>query len=176
MSRRLFPLLLAATFAAALVGCSPKLSPLYRDYAVPEADTTAAAEASAEVAPAIGVQNTPASTDPETLAKIRRALEADGWTLDEDDGVALVTTEPRRISEWGLYHVAASLEVVPLGQDYVRVLVHPFRVYITGGRTKIPFLQKRMRRVVMPSVTDALAAEGLAPAGTAKERDEDAVD
>lgn len=157
-----------------LTGCAPRLAPLYRDYAVPASDTTmVAAQANPEAAVDVAE---PISTDPETLAQIRRALEADGWTLQEDAGFTLVTTEPRRISEWGVYHVAASLEVVPLGPQYVRVLVHPYRVYITGGRTKIPFLQKRMRRVVMPSVTEALAAEGLIPAQTAQKRDEEAVD
>jgi hypothetical protein len=158
---RLFASLAVAT-ALLLAGCAPKLSPLYRDYAV--APSSAAETQSAT------------STDAATLDRIRAALVADGWALAEQPGAALVRTEQRRISEWGLYRVDASLEVVPLGDDYVRVMVHPYRNYITGGRTKIPFLQKRMRRVVMPSVTEALEAQGLALAGTSEERDEEATE
>lgn len=144
MRQRALPLL--ASLAVLLVAaCAPSLSPLHRDFAVSE----------------------PAGSD-DTL-RITDALESAGWTVT--DTTLAVVTEERTLSEWGLYRVVASLEVVPLGPDHVRVFIHPYRRYFTGSRSKLPFLKGSVRQAVLPDLHAAFEAEGLEPLGTQNQRD-----
>jgi len=146
---------LRSSLVAVLVGlcvlctsaCAPSLSPLYRDYAV--ADTVQV-----------------------TDARIENALEESGWTLASSDTLPhTVVTNHRTIRNWGLYRVKASLEVVPLGPEHVRVLIHPYRHYFTGSRSKIPFMRRSLQRSILPDLNEALAAQGLQVAGTSLKRD-----
>jgi len=143
---------LPALIAALLImsGCSPSLSPLYRDYEVSPADS---------------------SIDD----RITAALVDAGWDTLESDIPNTIATESRTLSRWGLYRVTASLEVTPLGPDHVRVFVHPFRRYITGGKGKIPYLTPGVRSKFLPGLTESLREQGLVAVGTPIERDEETV-
>ncbi len=131
-------------------GCSPSLSPLYRDYQAPKAETP-------------------------LDDRIATALLEAGWDTLHTDTPNAITTESRTLSRWGLYRVTASLEVTPLGPDHVRVFVHPFRRYVTGGKGKIPFLSPSIRSKFLPELNDALENQGLMVVGTPIERDEETV-
>ncbi|MEM6648139.1 MAG: hypothetical protein AAF730_17995 [Bacteroidota bacterium] len=120
-------------------GCAPSIAPLYKDFSTPD-----------EVA-----------ADAETLERIGATLEAEGWTLRESGVEGVVATEEKVLSQWGIYEVKISLEIMPFGDDYVRVLFHPYREFFTGNRSKIPYLDRRLRRSVVASVEDALEATGL---------------
>ena len=139
---------LLAIVALALSACSPALSPLYRDYQLPESSI---------------------SID----GRVNAALEDAGW---DTVGIATpnaITTEERTLSHWGIYRVVASLEVTPLGSDHVRVFVHPYRRYFTGGRGKIPYLTRSIRSKFLPALNEAFKEQGLVAVGTPLERDED---
>lgn len=131
-------------------GCSPSLSPLYRDYEVPETRT---------------------SLDDRIAAAL---LEA-GWDTLRTDTPNAITTESKTLSRWGIYKVTASLEVTPLGRDHIRVFVHPFRQYITGGKGKIPYLTPTIRSKFLPELNEALENQGLVVVGTPIERDKETV-
>lgn len=120
-------------------GCTPRLAPLYTDFAAPEAVSAA---------------------DSTTAARLARALGQAGWTLTEAPAPALATT-PRASSDWGLYRVFLALEVIPLGHDHVRVLFNPYRRYLTGGRGKISYLPAGVRAKFVPPLVEALEAEGF---------------
>jgi hypothetical protein len=163
MPRRAF---LALCLAALFVGCAPSLSPLYRDYDV-------------EPAPAsTSVGDTEQSTDEVDRGiydRIRAALADAGWTEAPSAAPNVVSTEPRQLSNWGIYRVVVSLDVVPVGEQHVRVLFHPARIYFTGGRSKIPYLGSEMRSALLPELNEAFEAQGLYPIGTPRERDEEQV-
>lgn len=129
------PLLLALVL---LAGCTPRLAPLYRDFSTEAADAAALDEAA-------------------------RALTATGWRLGEAPAPGMLATEPRRMSSWGLYRVYLSVEVLPLAGPYVRVLFHPYRQYVTGGRGSIPYLPSGVRRRAVPPLLEALRAQGFTP-------------
>ena len=139
---------LLAVLGLAISACSPALSPLYRDYQVPD-----------------GV--------PAFDERITAALEEAGWDTVGVDTPNAITTEERTLSHWGIYRVIASLEVTPLGSDHVRVFVHPYRRYFTGGRGKIPYLTKSIRSKFLPALNEAFKEQGLTVVGTPLERDED---
>lgn len=132
-----------------LAACSPSLAPLYRDY---------------EVEPA----GLPEST---LYENIEAALEESAWELAPASAPNVIATESRQINNWGLYKVIVSLEVVPVGGDYVRVYIHPYRKFFTGSRSKIPFLRAKLRRSVLTDLNAALEAQGLHVIGTAIQRD-----
>lgn len=119
-----------------LAGCTPRLAPLYQDYST-------------------------ASSDSATVEAAARALESAGWTLNPAPAPNALATMPRRMQEWGLYRVYLQVEVLPLGGPYVRVLFHPYRQYVTGGRGKIPYLPSGVRRAALPPLREALEAEGF---------------
>ena len=141
-----------AAFAAGLIlmlsACSPALHPLYRDY---------------EVRPhALPVE-----------ARVEAAMEGAGWLRAQAPAPNVIATNERRIRNWGVYSVVVSLETVPLGDGYVRVLVHPYRKYIWRTRSKIPFLNATIRRKIMRDFDSAMAAQNLAAVGTGISRDRD---
>jgi hypothetical protein len=157
MPRRvLLTLCLAVLFA----GCAPSLSPLYRDYDVEPASTVANSERSTD------------ETDSDIYDRIRAALASAGWNETPSAAPNAVSTKSRQLSNWGLYRVVVSLDVVPVGEQHVRVLFHPARVYFTGGRSKIPYLGSGMRSALLPELNEAFEAQGLYPIGTPRERDE----
>lgn len=138
--RSLFAL---ATLAVMFSACSPRLSPLYRDYTVPDT----------------------APDNEEVLAKLTTALGDAGWQMAPETIDNMVRTEPRTLSRWGLYKVTVYLEAVPIGDDYARIYFHPYREYVTGGRSKIPYFQGRAQEQLLPDLTEALEAQGLRRAG-----------
>ena len=152
MARTLLVLLLVCTLAA----CAPSVAPLYRDYE-DRADEPAS--------PGGGM------ADADVLARVRRALAAAGWTEAPSNAPAVVTTAPRRVSDIGLYRTDVALDVSPLGGRFVRVLFHPMRHYVTGGRAKVFYLDGGLRRALMPDLNEAFEREGLVPLGTPRERD-----
>ena len=146
--------ILALLMVLLLSGCSPRLSPLYRDYEV-----TATAPAGADEDRAV------------ILDTIREGLIDAGWT--PRDGVTdnVVATESRAFRQWGLYAIEVELEVAPVGGDYVRLLVHPYRIYFTGAKRKIPYLRASLARPVLKDLHAAMEERGLKHIGTAQTRD-----
>jgi hypothetical protein len=160
-------LLLFLCFAAISSGCAPSLSPLYRDYDVERPSEVGLVESSGGVSENTG--------DRDVNARIREALADAGWTEAAAAAPNAISTEPRQLSNWGLYRVLVSLDVVPVGDRHVRVLFHPVRRYFTGARSKIFYLDGGMRRALLPELNEAFEAQGLYPIGTPRERDEDQV-
>lgn len=146
--RTALPTLLVFTLAIGVAGCSPSLSPLYRDYQVP-ADS---------------------ATTEDLLPRLRAALSDAGWVMTTSQTDNVIATERRTLSDWGLYRVEVYLEAAPLGQNFVRVFVHPQRRFITGGRSKIPYLVPSLRRSILPDLNEALQRHGLSLAKSADER------
>jgi len=142
-------LLALVVIPAMLSACAPSLSPLYRDYEFKDE----------------------ARTHEAVRAGIETALTEAGWQLASPSAPNVVTTEMRSFINWGLYKVEARLEVVPIGGEYVRVFVHPYRKYITGGRGKIPYMKGSIRRAIIPKLNRALETQGLVPIGSARSRD-----
>ena len=150
---RLRSFVLMAAAALALAACAPSVSPLYRDY---EVRAVAASE----------------EASPDVYARIRAALAEAGWTETEADAPNIVSTEPRQVSDWGLFRTEVALDVAPIGDRHVRVLFHPIRYSFLGGRTKISYLGRGARRSILPDLNAAFEEQGFEVLGTAKERDE----
>lgn len=146
MVRRLFRLAIPGVLAL-LMGCSPSMTPLFSDYEVHET-----------------------GGDSVLLERIEAALEDAGWTLAPPPTPNIVATERRKLSEWGLYRIEAYLEAAPLGNRHVRVFVHPQRRYITGGRSKMPFLARSLRRSILSDLDRTFEERGLIVARSARER------
>ncbi|HAY36655.1 MAG: hypothetical protein P8H65_09965 [Rhodothermales bacterium] len=136
-------------FVILLSGCSPKLSPLYRDYEV----TADASHSQADV-----------------LDRIERGLLEAGWNPIAGPTGNVIATEMRRFRQWGLYSVEVELEVAPVGGEYVRLLVHPFRIYFTGAKSKVPYLRGSLARAVLKDLHATFETEGLSFIGTAQSR------
>ena len=137
-----------------LAGCAPSITPLYRDFEP---------EGSALV------------TAPDSVrADVRAALVEAGWTLGEPSSEGFVSTKERALGDRLLYKVVASLDVALVGDRAVRVYVHPFRLYVTGSRSKVGFLSGGMERDILPDLREALEARGIVALGTVRERDEEA--
>lgn len=131
-------------------GCSPRISPLYRDY-----------EVTAEYA----------SADAEVLVRIEEGLQEAGWSLADPITDNIVATDERSFRSWGLYSVRVSLEVAPIGGDYVRLMIHPYREYAWGTKSKIPYLRRSLARSVLSDLHDTFEERGLAFIGTRESRD-----
>jgi len=145
---RLPALLLALCLVA---GCSPRLSPPYRDYEV---------RASA----------------PALTAELEAAAQAAGWTLAESLDPAIVTTASRRVGEGFFSTTDAAIDLVPLEGGFVRVYVRAESRSFLGGRSKVYALDGALQNAVLGPLSDALAARGLVPLGTPRDRDEDATE
>jgi len=130
-------------------GCSPRLSPLYRDY---------------EVTAEKGL------SDADVFQRIETALISSGWEPIDGVSTNVMATESRQFREWGVYKIVVDLEVAPVGGDYVRLLIHPYRVYFTGKKSKIPYLRGSLARSVLKELTASFEAEGLTFIGTAQSR------
>lgn len=127
-----------------VAGCSPRLVPLYYDYRA--ADTTW-----------------------QPLLHVAEALQASGWKLIAAD-TSFLQTQPRTLRHWGLYRVVVRLEAVPIDRTYVRLFIHPYRLYLGGRRSKIPYLPAGLEANLLPQLHAALGAQGFSPAGTALQR------
>jgi hypothetical protein len=163
---------LALCVAALISGCAPSFSPLYRDYdvePVPNGDQVEYADSYS------GEAHDRNDLGDDLYARIRAALADAGWTETESTAPNAVTTEPRSLNNWGVYRVVVSLDVVPVGEQHVRVLFHPARRYFTGGLSKIPYLDSGLRRALLPDLNEAFSKQGLYPIGTPRERDEEQV-
>ena len=145
--RPIAPILLLALVASA---CAPSISALYRDYAY---------------------EDEPEPTAPAEYAALREALVVAGWTVIPGPSDNVLATEPRTFRRWGIYRTEVELEVAPVAGPYVRVLVHPYRHFFTGGRSKIPYLRGGLAHDVLGPLTAALDEAGLAYYGTAQQRD-----
>lgn len=142
------PTLAVAFLAVLLTSCTPSLSPLYRDYEVRSGVTAG-----------------------ERLGDIGSAMTAAGWMLTEPAVAGTVATDFRTIGSFGFYKVVVSIEAIPVGGRYVRLLIHPYRDYIVGGRSKIPYMNRSIRRAVVPRLTKALDERGIVVIGTPIDRD-----
>lgn len=134
---------LVLLFTLVLTACTPSLSPLYRDYEVLESDTL----------------------ERDVYERIYEALQEAGWTPAEASAENVVATESKTIRNWGLYKIVVSLEVVPVGDEHLRIFIHPYRQYITGGRSKIPYLASNLRTIVLPDLNKAFEHQGFELAG-----------
>lgn len=136
------PVLKLATFTLALLflgGCGHTLSPLYEDYRVDDVRTDGQ----------------------DILALIEHAVTDAGWTLDEADAPNVVSTAEATVTHWGLYKVVVSIDVAPVNGTHVRVFVHPYRIYIWGSRSKMPYMSRRIRNFVIPELTETLSNQGI---------------
>ncbi|MDE2996942.1 MAG: hypothetical protein OXT73_09450 [Bacteroidota bacterium] len=140
-----------------LTGCSPRLSPLYRDYEV-RADSSSA--------PTVLPDDHSATMD-----AIRDGLEDAGWTLTDSVTDNVIATEARQFREWGVYAIEVELEAAPVGGKYVRLFVHPYRIYFTGAKRKIPYLRGSLARSVLKDLHASMDEQGLEFIGTAQTRD-----
>lgn len=152
--------LFALVCLVALAACAPSISPLYRDYEV-EPAPLASADVEAE------------SRDARVRDRLRAALAEAGWTVGGPAAPNVISTEERGFGSWGLWRVLVSLDAVPVGDRHVRVQIHPVRRYITGGRSKIPYLGRSLRAAILPDLNEALETHGFHPVGTPRERDEE---
>jgi len=134
----LYVLLSIALLAGA--GCSPSMAPLFRDF-------------ESEGAP------------DETEGRMMRALEAAGWEQVESQAPNALRTSERILNRRLVYKTVVTLEVVPIGDEYIRVFIHPYRDNLIGGKSKIPYLQSNVRRKILPPLTEAFEEEGLVPVG-----------
>ena len=157
MGHRVKRISLIAALVILLTGCSPRLSPLYRDYEV-DVEAAAADMESADEQAAV-------------IDRIKEGLREAGWTIGESVTPNVVAAEPRQFREWGLYSIEVELEVAPVGGNYVRLFVHPYRIYFTGAKRKIPYLRGSLARSVLKDLHESFEAQGLEHIGTAQTRD-----
>ncbi|MEZ4703091.1 MAG: hypothetical protein R2834_22375 [Rhodothermales bacterium] len=128
--------LLAVLFAVLAAGCSPRVSFLYVDYEI--------------------------DGDPATMpARVAEGFEAAGWQVTGSEIENAIRTESRTFNRRILYKTIAYMEAVPIGDDYVRVYIHPFRHPFIGARNKLPYMPAPLRRSVFPDLTEALEAREI---------------
>lgn len=130
----IFGLLLFAT-----VGCGRTLSSLYEDYRI---------------------ENTPIPSDEIHKAIVEAVTDA-GWKLDKSAAPNVISTEEVTVAQWGLYKIVVSLDLAPINGTHVRVFVHPYRVYLWGARSKMPYMSRRVRNYVLPDLSETLAQHGI---------------
>lgn len=135
-----------------LPGCAPSISPLFRDYQVPESLHDNFSE-------------------DDVYERIRMALAEAGWTEVESDVPDIITTAPRWSSSWGIYRTEVTLDIIPIRQRHVRILFHPIRHSLLGGRTKLPYLDSGLRSRYLRDLNNAFSAQGFEVLGTPRERD-----
>jgi hypothetical protein len=140
------------------VGCGGSLSPLYADFRIDERPAPVELDSTTTASP----DSLQASTIQDAIAD---ALREVGWELDEPPSENAVSTAEVGIIDWGLYEVRVSLDVVPINQRFVRVYVHPYREYFFGSRSKMSYLNRRVRTYVFPELSQALRARGIVPVG-----------
>ena len=145
-SLRSLSYLWAGVLALSLNACAPSLSPLYRDF---------------EIEP----------EDQPLTERIEAALLDAGWQTTTPSAPNVIATQERTVRRWGLYTIRVSLEAVPVGERYVRLYLHPYRNYVTGNRSKIPYLKKGLRRALLNDLNESFETRGLVAVGTSLDRD-----
>jgi len=105
------------------------------------------------------------------MGLVAEALVEAGWEPAPAVSPVAVSTAARTVSDVGLYRTEVSLDAVSLGGRHVRLFFHPYRRYLTGGRSKVPYLGSGLRRRLLPPVAEALARRGLVATEPARERD-----
>lgn len=141
---------LALTLAAVLfVGCSPRISPLYRDFSIGESS----------------------SSELTIHERLSRALEEGGWVVIDGITSNVVATESRRMRSWVIYDMEVELEASPVGNGHIRLFIHPYRRYFTGSRGKMPYLKSGLAKSVLKTLEEPFDTYGLRFAGTAQSRD-----
>lgn len=148
--------------AAVLGGCAPRLSPVYRDYALP---ASLAAPGLAESARADSLR-----------ARAAAALRAAGWTVQPRTGAlpAAVQTERRTVSSALVYRNQVAVFAFPVGERLLRVQFQPVRRYTARTRTFLPYLPASLAREVVPGLDAALRARGFAPVLSGPRKDQGA--
>ena len=121
-----------------IVGCSPSLAPMFKDY---------------EIA---------VEEDEDVQERVIMALEDVGWVPAEEAILpSVILTEERTLNRRGIYKTTAILEVLPLGDNHVRVLIHPYRNHLIGSRSKLPYLPGNIERQIVPDITASFEVHGL---------------
>ena len=105
------------------------------------------------------------------LERIESAFVDAGWDIADNEIPNTIQTEIRHFRSWGLYRIVAYVEAIPINSRYVRLLVHPYRYYITGARSKIPYFKGGVRRSILRDLEPALEKYALIAAGTDLSRD-----
>lgn len=124
--------------AVLAVGCSPSLAPMFKDFEF-----------------AVHGEN-------DVPERVMTALEESGWVLSDSSALpTVVLTEERILDRRGIYKNTAVLEVLPVGDQYVRVLIHPYRDHLIGSRSKLPYLPGNIERQIVPDLVASFEANGL---------------
>ena len=120
------------------VGCSPSLAPMFKDFEFVK------------------------EQDDDLQDRITMALEDVGWELAEDAILpSVIMTQERTLNRRGIYKTTAVLEILPVGDDYVRVLIHPYRDHLIGSRSKLPYLPGNIERQIVPDIVASFQLYGL---------------
>ena len=128
------------TMMVFVAGCRPSLAPMFKDYEIADEE-----EANEDV-----------------QQRVISALEEVGWVPAEESILpSVVLTEERILNRRGIYKNTAVLEVLPVGDNYIRVLIHPYRDHLIGNRTKLPYLPANIERQIIPDLTASLESYGL---------------
>jgi len=122
--------------ACTSTGCSPSFHPLYKDYR----------------------HNFDGNIP---LDLIETTLIQEGWEIVDSPSANTVTTAERRIRNWLIYKVIVYVEVIPISSKHARLLIHPYRVFITGSRSKIPFLKRSIRRGIINDLDRAFESHNI---------------
>jgi len=145
---------------------------LYADFRIEEPPPSAvsdstriSADSLSAVPDSVDVALADTSSHQSIQDRIAEALVAAGWELDEAPSENAVSTKEVEIAEWGLYDVRVSLDVVPINDKFVRVYVHPYRQYFYGSRSKMSYMNRRVREYVFPELSEAFLARGIVPPG-----------
>ena len=123
-----------------IAGCRPSLAPMFKDYEIADEE-----EVSEDV-----------------QERVISALEEVGWVPAEEAILpSVILTEERILNRRGIYKNTAVLEVLPVGDNYIRVLIHPYRDHLIGNRTKLPYLPSNIEKQIVPDLTASLESHGL---------------
>ncbi len=123
-----------------IVGCSPSLAPMFKDYEIADEE----------------------DADEDVQQRVLSALQDVGWVPAEEAILpTVILTEERILNRRGLYKNTVVLEVLPVGDTYIRVLIHPYRDHLIGNRTKLPYLPAHIEKQIVPDLTASLESHGL---------------
>ena len=121
-----------------LAGCSPSLAPLFKDFEF-----------------VVGAEE-------DVQERVIAALEDTGWVIAEEPVLSsIVMTEDRILDRRLIYKNTAFLEVLPVGDQFVRVLIHPYRDHLIGSRSKLPYLPGNIERQIVPDLVASFEVYGL---------------
>lgn len=130
-----------ALLAALVLGaCTPPSAPLFHDFRQPG----------------------PEVAGDSLLAVVALALEDAGWTVSAIES-GVVRTQEQTVRQWGIYRIVVSLEAMPIGERHVRVFIHPFRRFVTGGQSKLFALDAGLRASLLPPLDREFAGRGFTP-------------